>query len=403
MSFLSKDVGVDLGTANTLVYMKGKGIIMREPSVVAVDTKTDEVRCVGAEAKAVIGRTPGSIVAVRPLKDGVIADFDITANMLETFLKKACGNSMFSRPRVVICIPSGVTEVERRAVREATLKAGARQVSVIEEPMAAAIGAGLPISEPTGSMIVDIGGGTAEIAVISLGGIVASRSVRMAGDMFDQAIIAFIKRKYNLLIGERTAEQIKIEIGSAYPMDPEMTLEIKGRNLVDGLPKNVVVHSEDVREALLECLVKITSAIKETLERTPPELSADIIDHGITLTGGGALLRGLDQLIQSETGIDVHVAETRWTAWPRAPALCSTMWMSARRSGYRRRSYVRAALWGECCSECGKVSDTAAVRFSAANTASCADGTAVRAFFMQRPAVGRGHPDRREAPFERFF
>ena len=287
MGFLSKDVGIDLGTANTLVYMKGKGIIMREPSVVAVDTKTDEVRCVG----------------------GVIADFDITTNMLENFLKKACGNSMFSRPRVVICIPSGVTEVERRAVREATLKAGARQVSVIEEPMAAAIGAGLPISEPTGSMIVDIGGGTAEIAVISLGGIVASRSVRMAGDMFDQAIIAFIKRKYNLLIGERTAEQIKIEIGSAYVLDPELTMEIKGRNLVDGLPKNIVVHSEDVRAALLECLEKITSAIKETLERTPPELSADIIDRGITLTGGGALLRGLDQLIQSETGIDVHVAE----------------------------------------------------------------------------------------------
>ena len=303
MGLFSKDVGIDLGTANTLVYMKGKGIIMREPSVVAVDTKTDEGRCVGAEAKAVIGRTPGSIVAVRPLKDGVIADFDITTNMLENFLKKACGNSMFSRPRVVICIPSGVTEVERRAVREATLKAGARQVSVIEEPMAAAIGAGLPISEPTGSMIVDIGGGTAEIAVISLGGIVASRSVRMAGDMF------FIKRKYNLLIGERTAEQIKIEIGSAYALDPEMTMEIKGRNLVDGLPKNIVVHSEDVREALLECLVKITSAIKETLERTPPELSADIIDRGITLTGGGALLRGLDQLIQSETGIDVHIAE----------------------------------------------------------------------------------------------
>ena len=269
----------------------------------------DTQRGVGGEAKAVIGRTPGSIVAVRPLKDGVIADFDITANMLENFLKKACGNSMFSRPRVVICIPSGVTEVERRAVREATLKAGARQVSVIEEPMAAAIGAGLPISEPTGSMIVDIGGGTAEIAVISLGGIVASRSVRMAGDMFDQAIIAFIKRKYNLLIGERTAEQIKIEIGSAYVLDPELTMEIKGRNLVDGLPKNIVVHSEDVRGALLECLVKITTAIKETLERTPPELSADIIDRGITLTGGGALLRGLDQLIQSETGIDVHIAE----------------------------------------------------------------------------------------------
>ena len=308
-SLFSRDVGVDLGTANTLVYIRGKGIIMREPSVVAVDTKTDEVRCVGHEAKAVIGRTPGSIVAVRPLKDGVIADFDITANMLERFLKKACGNSMFVRPRVVICIPSGVTEVERRAVKEATLKAGARQVSVIEEPMAAAIGAGLPISDPTGSMIVDIGGGTAEIAVISLGGIVASRSVRMAGDMFDQAIIAFIKRKYNLLIGERTAEEVKIEIGSAFPLDEELTLEIKGRNLVDGLPKNIIVHSEEVRDALLECLTKITEAIKETLERTPPELSADIIDHGIMLSGGGALLRGLDKLVQSETGIDVHVAE----------------------------------------------------------------------------------------------
>ena len=307
----SLDIGIDLGTANTLVFVKGKGIVIREPSVVAVDQKYNPPRvvAVGTEAKEMIGRTPGSITAVRPLKDGVIADFDITANMLETFLKKACGNSMFSRPRVVICIPSGVTEVERRAVREATLKAGARQVSVIEEPMAAAIGAGLPISEPTGSMIVDIGGGTAEIAVISLGGIVASRSVRMAGDMFDQAIIAFIKRKYNLLIGERTAEQIKIEIGSAYPMDPEMTLEIKGRNLVDGLPKNVVVHSEDVREALLECLVKITSAIKETLERTPPELSADIIDHGITLTGGGALLRGLAKRFTEKVNIQFHVAE----------------------------------------------------------------------------------------------
>ena len=310
MSLFSKDVGIDLGTANTLVYMKGKGIIMREPSVVAVDTKSDEVRCVGAEAKAVIGRTPGSIVAVRPLKDGVIADFDITANMLETFLKKACGNSMFSRPRVVICIPSGVTEVERRAVREAALKAGARQVSVIEEPMAAAIGAGLPISEPTGSMIVDIGGGTAEIAVISLGGIVASRSVRMAGDMFDQAIIAFIKRKYNLLVGERTAEQIKIEIGSACPQDPETSMEIKGRNLVDGLPKDILIRSEEVRDAMSECLLRIVEAIKDTLECTPPELSSDIIDRGIMLSGGGALLRGLDTLIQNETGIEVHIAES---------------------------------------------------------------------------------------------
>ena len=307
----TKDIGIDLGTANTLVYMKGRGIIMREPSVVAVDPRSDElrVRSVGHEAKAVIGRAPGSIVAVRPLKDGVIADFDVTAAMLQSFIRQACGNSILARPRVVICVPSGVTEVERRAVRQAAAKAGARQVTVIEEPMAAAIGSGLPTTDAVGSMIVDIGGGTAEIAVISLGGIVASRSVRMAGDMFDQAIIAFIKRKYNLLIGERTAEQIKIEIGSAYALDPELTMEIKGRNLVDGLPKNIVVHSEDVRGALLECLVKITTAIKETLERTPPELSADIIDRGITLTGGGALLRGLDQLIQSETGIDVHIAE----------------------------------------------------------------------------------------------
>ena len=306
----SKDIGIDLGTANTLVYLRGKGIIMREPSVVAVDTKTDEVRSVGHEAKAVIGRTPGSIMAVRPLKDGVIADFDITANMLARFIKKVCGNSMFFRPRVVICIPSGVTEVERRAVKEAALKAGARQVSVIEEPMAAAIGAGLPISEPSGSMVVDIGGGTSEVAVISLGGIVAARSVRVGGDEFDQAIIAYIKRKYNLLIGERTAEQIKIEIGSAYELEEEKEMEIKGRNLVDGLPKNITVHSEEIRDALAESLQKVVDAIKETLERTPPELSADIIDHGIMLTGGGALLRGLDELVHRETGIGVHVAQT---------------------------------------------------------------------------------------------
>ena len=280
----NKDIGIDLGTANTLVYMKGKGIIMREPSVVAVDTKTDTVRYVGHEAKEVIGRTPGSIVAVRPLKDGVIADFDITASMLQIFIKKVCGSGMFVRPRVVICIPSGVTEVERRAVREASLKAGARQVLVIEEPMAAAIGAGLPVSEATGSMVVDIGGGTSEVAVISLGGIVAARSVRVGGDEFDGAIIAYIKRKYNLLIGERTAEMIKIEIGSAYKLETETSIEIKGRNLV-------------------------VDAIKETLERTPPELAADIIDHGIILTGGGALLRGLDQLINKFTGIDVHIAE----------------------------------------------------------------------------------------------
>ena len=309
MSFLSKDVGVDLGTANTLVYMKGKGIIMREPSVVAVDTKTDEVRCVGGEAKAVIGRTPGSIVAVRPLKDGVIADFDITANMLENFLKKACGNSMFSRPRVVICIPSGVTEVERRAVREATLKAGARQVSVIEEPMAAAIGAGLPISEPTGSMIVDIGGGTTEVALISLSGIVYSRSVRCAGDELDDAIISYMRRTYNLMVGERTAEDIKIRIGSAYPLPQELSIEVKGRDLVAGLPKTVTIRSEEVREALTEQLNTIVDAVRTTLERCPPELAADLVDRGIVLAGGGALLRGLDQLLHEQTGLPIHIAE----------------------------------------------------------------------------------------------
>ena len=313
VKLFSYDIGIDLGTANTLVNVKDQGIVLREPSVVAV--KGDKVLAVGDEAKRMLGRTPGSVTAIRPLKDGVIADFDITAAMLQSFIRQACGSRLFVRPRVVICVPSGVTEVERRAVRQAAAKAGARQVTVIEEPMAAAIGAGLPTAEPVGSMIVDIGGGTAEVAVISLSGIVASRSVRCAGDALDQSITSFIKRKYNLLVGERTAEQIKLEIGSACPPDPtdtehgETTMEIKGRNLVDGLPKNIVVHSEDVREALLECLVKITSAIKETLERTPPELSADIIDRGITLTGGGALLRGLDQLIQSETGIDVHIAE----------------------------------------------------------------------------------------------
>ena len=311
------DIGIDLGTANTLVYMKGRGIIIREPSVVAVDARTDElrVRCVGHEAKAIIGAAPNSILAVRPLKDGVIADFDITAAMLQSFIRQACGSRLFVRPRVVICVPSGVTEVERRAVRQAAAKAGARQVTVIEEPMAAAIGAGLPTAEPVGSMIVDIGGGTAEVAVISLSGIVASRSGRCAGDALDQSITSFIKRKYNLLVGERTAEQIKLEIGSACPPDPtdtehgETTMEIKGRNLVDGLPKDILIRSEEVREAMNENLMRIVEAIKDTLECTPPELSSDIIDRGIMLSGGGALLRGLDTLIQNETGIEVHIAE----------------------------------------------------------------------------------------------
>ena len=308
----SKDIGIDLGTANTLVYMRGKGIIIREPSVVAVDVKMDRVRYVGQEAKDVIGRTPGSIVAVRPLKDGVIADFDMTTSMLQEFIRKALKGRAFagSRVRVIICIPSGVTAVERRAVKEATQNAGAKRVSIIEEPMAAAIGAGLPVAEPTGSMIVDIGGGTSEVAVISLGGIVTSRSVRVAGDEFDSSIINYIKKKYNLLIGERTAENIKIAIGSAYPYaDNEPSMDIKGRNLLNGLPENITVTSEEMREALSEPLSHVIEAIKVTLEKTPPELAADIIDQGIMLAGGGALLKGLDLLIHAETGMPVKVAE----------------------------------------------------------------------------------------------
>ena len=292
--------------------MRGKGIIIREPSVVAVDVKMDRVRYVGQEAKDVIGRTPGSIVAVRPLKDGVIADFDMTTSMLQEFIRKALKGRAFagSRVRVIICIPSGVTAVERRAVKEATQNAGAKRVSIIEEPMAAAIGAGLPVAEPTGSMIVDIGGGTSEVAVISLGGIVTSRSVRVAGDEFDSSIINYIKKKYNLLIGERTAENIKIAIGSAYPYsDNEPSMDIKGRNLLNGLPENITITSEEIREALSEPLSHVIEAIKVTLEKTPPELAADIIDQGIMLAGGGALLKGLDLLIHSETGMPVKVAE----------------------------------------------------------------------------------------------
>lgn len=307
----SRDIGIDLGTANTLVFMKGKGIVKREPSVVAVDVRTDNVLAVGLQAKDMIGRTPGSIVAVRPLKDGVIADFDITSIMLKHFIRGVVKPGMFSKkPRVVVCIPSGVTEVERRAVEDAALQAGASRVELIEEPMAAAIGAGLPVAEPTGSMVVDIGGGTSEVAVISLGDIVTACSVRVAGDKFDDSIISYVKKKYNLLIGERTAENIKIQIGSAFPYEDEGEIEIKGRNLIDGLPKNVTVTAEEIREALSDPLSIIVDAIKDTLENTPPELSADIIDHGIMLTGGGALLRGLDQLVAKETSMPVHVAES---------------------------------------------------------------------------------------------
>ena len=305
----SKDIGIDLGTANTLVYMKGKGVVMREPSVVAVDVKRDVVLAVGREAKEMIGRTPGSIVAIRPLKDGVIADFEITATMLKYFIRSVVKSGLFSKPRIVICIPSGVTEVERNAVEDAARQAGGRDVELIEEPMAAAIGAGLPVDSPTGCMVVDIGGGTSEVGIVSLGDIVASQSVRVAGDKFDEAIITYIKKKYNLLIGERTAEDIKIEIGSAYPYDDEGDMTVKGRNLVDGLPKNIRISAAEVREALKDPLNIIIDAILSTLEKTPPELAADIIDRGITLTGGGALLRGLDKLVEEETGMPVHVAD----------------------------------------------------------------------------------------------
>ena len=308
----SLDIGIDLGTANTLVFVKGKGIVIREPSVVAVDQKYNPPRvvAVGTEAKEMIGRTPGSITAVRPLKDGVIADFDITADMLKAFIKKVTKNSPLARVRVMICIPSGVTGVERNAVNDAARSAGAKYVSLIEEPMAAAIGAGLPVSEPTGSMVVDIGGGTSEVAVISLGDVVTSNSARVAGDNFDESIINYIKKKYNLLIGERTAENIKMGIGSAYKTgDTEPVMDIKGRNLLNGLPENITVTSEEIREAISEPLSHVIDAIKTTLEKPPPELAADIIESGIMLAGGGALLRGLDQLIHEETGMPVKIAE----------------------------------------------------------------------------------------------
>ena len=287
----TRDIGVDLGTANTLVCVKGKGIIMREPSVVAYDIRNDAVRAVGTEAKEMIGRTPGSIVAVRPLKDGVIADFDVTAAMLKRFIRQALKGSVFSRVRMVVCIPAGVTEVD-----------------LVEEPMAAAVGAGLPVWDAAGSMVVDVGGGTSEVAVISLGDIVTAQSIRIAGDDLDEAIINYVRKKHNLLIGERTAEQIKIEIGSAKPYENETSIEIKGRNQVDGLPKNVVITSEEVRNAMTDPISQIIDTIRLTLEKTPPELSADIIDRGITLTGGGALLRGFAELIAEETGMPVTVA-----------------------------------------------------------------------------------------------
>lgn len=309
----SKDMGIDLGTANTLVFVRNKGIVVNEPSVVAINTATHEVLSVGDEAKEMIGRTPGNIVAIRPMKDGVIADFDVTQAMLKYFINKTYTRGLFSpKPRIVICVPSGVTEVEKRAVIEAAMAAGAKEKNayLIEEPMAAAIGAGLPVEEPTGNMVVDIGGGTSEVAVISLGGIVTSKSVRTAGDEFDSSIVSYIKKEYNLAIGDRTAEEIKINIGCAYlDEDSEIkTMSIRGRDLISGLPRTVDINSKHILAALAEPVSVIVEAIKYTLEKTPPELAADIMEAGIVLTGGGALLRGLDKLISNETGMPVHIA-----------------------------------------------------------------------------------------------
>lgn len=305
----SQDMGIDLGTANTLVHVRGRGVVLREPSVVAIDRETNTVKAVGEEAKQMVGRTPGHIVAIRPLKDGVIADFEVTQRMLQHFIRRVHRGRVFAFPRVMVGIPSGITEVEKRAVIEAAITAGARDARTIEEPMAAAIGAGLPVCEPTGSMIVDIGGGTTEVAVISLGGIVTSRSLRVAGDEIDEAIMIYVRRTYNMLIGERTAENLKMQLGSAYPLQEEMSYEIRGRDLVNGLPRSVRINSVDIREAIKEPVAEIVETVKSTLEQSPPELAADIMERGIVLAGGGALLRGLDQLLAHETGISIHIAE----------------------------------------------------------------------------------------------
>ena len=306
---MSDDMGIDLGTANTLVHCKEKGIIIREPSVVAVEVDTNEVLAIGAEAKRMIGRTPGNIVAIRPMKDGVIADYEITQSMLKHFIKTAMGSKAFVRPRILVGVPSGVTEVEKRAVIDATIEAGAREAYLIEEPMAAAIGAGLPVQEATGSMVVDIGGGTCEVAVISLGGIVVSKSVRSGGDSIDAAIVRYIRKTFNLLIGDRTAETIKIEIGTAMKVDNPPTMDVLGRDLVTGLPKNIVVNANHICDAVEEPVSNIVDAVRNTLERTPPELSADIMDRGIVMTGGSSMLRNLDRLISRETGMPVFVSD----------------------------------------------------------------------------------------------
>ncbi len=314
MGLFSSDIGIDLGTASTLVYLKNEGVVLCEPSVVAIEAGTTNVLAVGEEAKRMLGRTPGNIVAIRPMRDGVIADFDITENMLRYFIKKVHHSRRLIRPRIVIAVPSGITEVERRAVKDSALHAGAREVYMIEEPIAASIGVGLPIHEPFGNMVIDVGGGTTEMAVISLAGVVFSKSIRIGGDELDEAITSYLKKTYNLMVGERTAEDIKITIGSGYPMSEELTMEVRGRDLVAGLPKMISVNSEEIREALSEPIAQIIEAVRITLERTPPELSADLIERGLILAGGGALLRGLDKLIGEETGLPVHLADDPLTA-----------------------------------------------------------------------------------------
>ncbi len=311
----SSDIGIDLGTASILVYVKGKGVVLKEPSVVAFDRDTDRIKAIGEEARLMLGRTPGNIVAIRPLRHGVISNYDITEKMLKYFIQKAVGKSFFGRrPRISVCVPSGVTEVERKAVEDATYQAGARDVYIIEEPVAAAIGAGIDISRPCGNMIVDIGGGTADIAVISLDGVVVSASIKTAGDDFDDAIVRFMRKRHNLLIGERTAEEIKINIGTCYKRPENITMDVRGRNLVTGLPKTVTVSSDETEEALREVTAQIVDAVHSVLERTPPELAADIADRGIVLTGGGSLLHGLEDLIEENTGITTMTAEEPLTA-----------------------------------------------------------------------------------------
>ena len=309
LSWVSSDLAIDLGTANTLVYVKGRGIVLNEPSVVAIQKDTGKVLKVGKEAKIMVGRTPGNIIAIRPMKDGVIADFKYTEAMLRYFIQKVHNRKSLIRPRIIISVPSGVTQVERRAVRDSAQSAGAREVYLIEEPMAAAIGAGLPITEANGNMVIDIGGGTTDIAIISLAGIVYSKSVRTGGNKMDEAIVQAIKKKYNLLVGERTAEEIKIEIGSAYPVDENKQIEVKGRDLVSGIPKTIVINEEEIRDALDEPISQIVEGVKVALENTPPELSADIVDKGIVLAGGGALLRGLDVLLREETSLPITIAD----------------------------------------------------------------------------------------------